>query len=330
MCTGIQLKAEDDSIIFARTLEFGIDLHSDVLVVPRNHKLKASCDNAHEWTTKYGMVGANAEKQPIIVDGVNEKGLTANLFYFAGYADFQKVDASEKTLSSVDLGTWILSNCANVAEIKEAIHKIKVSNANFKPWGIMCPTHYIFNDPTGACLVVEYLKGELNMYDNPLGVITNAPHFEWHMINCSNYVNLGPKNYESLTIDGNEIPHPGEGSGLLGMPGDFTPASRFIRAMVFKHTVLTSKNAHDTMLEAFHILNNFDIPRGSIRAEHDGKEYTDHTQWTSAIDCTNKRYYFHNYDNRNIRMIDLNKCDLDAKAIRTFVMEKENPIEALV
>lgn len=330
MCTGIQLKAEDGSVIFARTLEFGFDIHSSVIVIPRNHTLKAHCDHGHEWKSKYAVVGANAENLPLIADGVNEKGLTGSLFYFAEYAGYQSVAPGEASLASVDLATWFLTQCATVAEVKDAINQVKISNAVFKEWGITCPVHYIFNDTSGACLVVEYIDGKINTYDNKLGVFTNSPSFDWHLINCGNYVNIRAKNYDTLTLNGKEIHATGQGTGFLGLPGDFTPTSRFVRAAAFKHTSMPTKNAHETMLQAFHILNNFDIPVGSVRSEVDGVTYNSQTLWTSCMDISNQRYYFHSYDNRAIRMIDLHKCDLDADEILTFTMHGENKIEELV
>ncbi len=329
MCTGLQLKADDGSIVFARTMEFGIDINSEVIVIPRNHALKAHCDNGHEWQSKYAVVGANAEGLPLIADGVNEKGLAGGLFYFAKYAGYQAVDKGESALTSVDLATWMLTQYASVAEVKEAVQKIKVSDAIFKKWGFTLPVHYIFNDPTGACLVIEYIDGKINLHDNKLGVFANTPDFNWHLTNCSNYINLRPKDYDPIELSGNEVHGTGHGSGFLGMPGDFTPASRFIRVAAFKHTSAPTKDAHDTMLQAFHILNNFDIPFGAVRAETDGVIYTSSTLWTSAQDCTHQRYYFHTYDNRRIRFVDLNQCDLNAKDIRHFSMLSEAVVEAL-
>jgi choloylglycine hydrolase len=121
----------------------------------------------------------------------------------------------------------------------------------------------------------------------------------------------------------------GQGSGMLGLPGDFTPPSRFVRAVAFSQSALPVETAQEGVLQAFHILNQFDIPKGAARATENGKTWADFTMWTSASDLKNHRYYFHTFESRQIRMIDLNKMDLNAKQIKTFPMDQQEVIEDL-
>ena len=157
--------------------------------------------------------------------------------------------------------------------------------------------------------------------------MTNSPTFDWHMTNLSNYVNLTVTNVPTVDVGGKEIKGLGQGSGMLGMPGDFTPPSRFVRAVAFSKSALPVETAREGVLQAFHILNQFDIPKGAARGLEHGKEVADYTLWTSASDLKNLRYHFRTFDNSRIRMIDLKAVDFDAKEIRTISMKGEEQIE---
>jgi choloylglycine hydrolase len=262
----------------------------------------------------------NGVGQPVLFDGLNEKGLAAGTFYFptsAGYMPYTPADAG-KTIAQWELGSWILENFANVAEVKANIASIVVPAVVFGAWGFAPEAHYIVQDASGSSIVIEYVGGKLNVHDNPLGVITNSPAFDWHMTNLRNYVNFSMTNAAPVKLGSVKLEPFGQGSGMLGLPGDFTPPSRFVRAVAFSQSVLPSQTGEDAVLEAFHILNQFDIPKGAAR-EHEKDEHgnvlADYTIWTSANDLKAKRFYFRTYENSQIRMIDLMKMDLDAKDI---------------
>jgi len=337
-CTGIRLTAEDGSVIHARTLEFAVDLKSDVIVIPRGYSRTGSTPDGKEglkWQSKYASVGANGVGVPFIFDGLNEKGLAMGLFYFptaAGYMDYKADDAS-KTIAPWEIGSWILENFATTKEVKENISKVVVPDVVFPAWGFSPPVHYVVHDASGESIVIEYFDGQLHVFDNPLGVITNSPTFDWHMTNLRNYVNFSFTNSPPVELGSVKITPFGQGSGMLGMPGDFTPPSRFVRATAFSQSVLPSKTGRDAVLEAFHILNNFDIPKGAAR-DHEKDKYgnivADYTIWTSANDLKAKRFYFRTYDNSQIRMVDLNKMNLDAKEITTISMKGDEVIKELL
>jgi choloylglycine hydrolase len=163
-------------------------------------------------------------------------------------------------------------------------------------------------------------------------VITKSPTFDWHMTNLRNYVNFSMTNVPPIKLGTVVLKPFGQGTGMLGMPGDFTPPSRFVRAVAFSQSVLPSKTGHDAIIEAFHILNQFDIPKGSAR-EHEKDEHgnvvADYTLWTSAIDLKAKQYFFRTYDNSEIRMIDLMKMNLDAKDIVKISIEGDEVIRPI-
>jgi choloylglycine hydrolase len=251
------------------------------------------------------------------------------LFYFPGFAKYQEVKADDfgKALAPWELGSFLLGTCSDVKEGVAAAKSVRVGAVVQKDMGFVPPVHFIVTDATGNSVVLEYIGGELKVHANPLGVMSNSPTFDWHMTNLSNYVTMSVKNIEKIDLAGKEIKGLGQGSGMLGLPGDFTPPSRFVRAVAFSKSALPVEKAKDGVLQAFHILNQFDIPKGAARGIEHGKEVSDYTLWTSAADLKNLRYYFRTFDNGRIRMIDMKAVDLDAKGIKTISMKGEEQIE---
>jgi choloylglycine hydrolase len=331
-CTGITIKPRDGSIIFARTLEFAMEIRSNIIVVPRGKDYVGTAPGDRpglRWTTKYGFVGANAFDLPVTVDALNENGLYVGLFYFPGCATYQELKPEDvgNALAPWELGAFLLGTCADVREALTAARSVRVGPTVQKDMGFVPGVHFIATDSSGSSVVLEHVGGELRIHQNPLGVLTNSPAFDWHMTNLSNYVNMTVSNVPAIDVGGSVIRGFGQGSGMLGIPGDFTPPSRFVRAVAFSRSALPVATAREGVLQAFHILNQFDIPRGAARGLERGIEVADYTQWTSASDLKNTRYYFRSYENSRIRMIDLKVVDWAATKIRTIPIKGGEQIE---
>lgn len=336
-CTGIRLIAEDGTVVHARTMEFANDIHSEVMMIPRGYARTGTTPDGKEglkWKAKYASVGCNGVGLPVLFDGLNEKGLAAGMFYFptsAGYMPYTAADAG-KTIAQWEVGSWILENFATVEEVKANIGNIVVPAVVFSGWGFAPEAHYIVHDASGKSIVIEYVGGKLNVHDNPLGVLTNSPTFDWHMTNLRNYLNFSMTNAPPVQLGPIKLLPTGQGSGMLGLPGDFTPPSRFVRAVAFSQSVFKPKTGDDAVLEAFHVLNQFDIPKGAAR-EHEKDEHgnflADYTIWTSVSDLKAKRFYFRTYENSQIRMVDLMKINLDAKDITKISMKGAESIKSL-
>jgi choloylglycine hydrolase len=326
-CTGLFLENLSHGYVYARTLEFGQDLHSKILCIPRAYPYTSPTPSSDKgglaWKTKYAVIGANAFDFPFIVDGVNEKGLAGGLFYFPEFAQYQDVTPKNyaQSLPMWELLTWLLTNFSTIQEIKTELPKIYVSKAAVPGIKEVPPAHLIVHDSSGKSLVIEYVKGKLHLHDNPLGVITNSPNFDWHLTNIRNYINLSPINAKETTMAGITFSQLGQGSGMLGLPGDFTPPSRFVRITSFTQAAPKMKTELDGINQAFHILNNFDIPKGSV-ADRNG--VLEDTQWTSAIDMKNKTFYIKTYENFQLQKIDLMAQDLNAKKLKAFELKTHN------
>jgi choloylglycine hydrolase len=266
---------------------------------------------------------------PVTLDGLNEKGLHVGLFYFPGFAKYQEIRPEDvnHALAPWELGIFLLSTCSNVDEAVTAANSVRVGNVVQPDLGIVPPAHFIVTDAHGNCVVLEHINGELKVYKNPLGIMSNSPSFDWHMTNLSNYVNMSVNNIPHIQLEGREVKGLGQGTGMLGLPGDFTPPSRFVRAAAFTNSALPVDTAHEGILQTFHILNQFDIPKGAARGIEHGQEVADYTLWTSAADLKNVRFYYRTYQNSRIRMVDLNTSDFDAKDIKTISMQGDEQIE---
>lgn len=321
-CTGIMLRNADGSIVHGRTVEFGIPLEITYAVVPRNYNFTGltPLGDGKKWTSKYGVLGAIVFGNLGVMDGMNEKGLAIGAFYFPTEAEYTPTTAENqsKSMSSIDFSTWILTQFADVDEVKAAVDggEAIVAPTLLPGWPqTVQPFHWVVYDKSGKSIVIEPVKGKLVVTDNPLGVLTNSPTFDWHMTNLRNYISLDPLGVPQVDVDGKALQAFGMGNGLMGLPGDFTPPSRFVRAAVFSATNFKAPNAKSGIFDGFHVLNNFDIPYGSVREKVDGKTHGDQTIFTTMRDPQNLRIYYKTYDDQTIRMVDLKRFDLDAKDV---------------
>ena len=334
-CTGITLNAKDGSVVRGRTGEFGTILNIRMIVIPKGLTMDGGAvkgAKAKAWTSKHGVVGVNACGETAALDGLNDAGLSVGAFYFPDYADYPEVTATDdgNVVNPLNFVNYLLTSCASVEEVRKAAGTIKVAGAALKDWGGMVPPfHWIATDRSGKSIVIEPVEGKLVIHDNPLGVITNSPTFDWHMTNLRNFIYLNPLNVPPVKLDGIKFDQLGQGSGLGGMPGDFTPPSRFVRAAVFSQSVFPVQTGREAVLEAFHILNQFDIPRGAAVGMVDGKREADITQATMVADLKNLKFYVHNYYSRRIKMIDLSRADFGGSKIIQIDLPTEETIDDL-
>lgn len=321
-CTSFLLRTSDGGSVYGRTMEFGFQLDSKAVVIPRAHALAATGPDGkpgRAWTSTYAAVGLNAFGEPVLTDGMNEKGLAGGILYFPDYVGYTEAFTADpaKAMAPWDFLTYALTSFATVAEVKAAMDGVQIVGVAQPGLGFVPPFHYTLHDATGASIVVEPVDGILKVYDNPLGVMTNAPTFDWHMTNLKNYVKLSPFDAPPLELRGATVSSLGQGSGLLGMPGDATPPSRFIRALGYVMSVGEVPSGDASVRLAEHVLNNFDIPVGWIRGtpgQNDGP--LEFTQWSTVADLSNHRYYVKTYEDQVLRGIDLMSFDLDATEIR--------------
>ena len=333
-CTGITLKSKDGAVIAARTIEWAESVMNNMyVVVPRNQELQSLTPSGMDGVTfkaKHGFVGLAVEQKEFMVEGINEKGLSAGLFYFPNYGKYQPYDETKKgqCLADFQVVSYVLAECSNVDEVKEALSKVRIINIDPRSSTV----HWRFTEPSGRQVVLEIVDEVMHFYENPLGVLTNSPGIEWHWTNLNNYINLQPGNAPEHSFGPLDMKNLGHGSGLLGLPGDFTPPSRFVRAAFFQLTAPQQPTARESVVQAFHLLNNFDIPTGTeLPWGKASVELPSATQFTVASDTHNRMLYYRTMYNSNIRCIDLATIDFDQVKYHSEPLDKEKkqPIEMI-
>ena len=224
---------------------------------------------------------------------------------------------------------------ATSEETRAGMAEVRVVPVVEDALGFPPPVHFIVTDASGQATVIEYLDGALTIFDAPLGVITNSPSYDWHMTNLRNYVNLSAVAIPTKNVDELEFSPLGAGSGMIGLPGDFTPPSRFIRAVAFAKTARPTETGQETIYELFRILDNFNVPLGAAEGSELGGDVggmRSATLWTTAIDTKNLKLYYHTMHNRRVRMVDLNAIDfgeLDEVTFLPLDREKRQDVEAV-
>jgi choloylglycine hydrolase len=339
-CTSFRIESEDGAILIGRSMEFGMQLNSTVMLVPRGFRFVSRGPGGKEglsWRGKYGFVAMNGKGMDIATDGLNEAGLSMHMLLLPGYAKYEAVGAqdSARALAHTELGNWILSNFSSVEEVKKAIDDVLVFRYELPGIGFV-PVHYAVHDSKNA-LVIEYVDGQRHVYDNPVGVLTNSPPFDWQLTNLRNYLNLTNLNVDALKLGSYTLQPIGQGTGLLGIPGDYTPPHRFIRATALAYAAVRPSSAAEGVNLAFHILNNVDIPLGAVAdrasttsgtapARMRGLDY-DLTQWVTVSDLANKVYYFRTYRNLAPRKLELKNLAFSGKTIQHIAIDTVEQIE---
>lgn len=333
-CTGVRTESVDGDYFRGRTMEFAVPLPSDVVVIPAGWSYTGTTPDGSpgkQWESKYPVVGANALGLPQVIDGVNGEGLSVALFYFANFVEYQTPDSYENALAPWEFSTWMLGSFATVEEVRESLDQVRVCAVVMeefgellgKPEGFVPPGHFLVMDSSGDCITIEHIGGEMIVTDNPTGILTNCPSFDWQLTNLSNYVNLSPLNAEPTEIAGLAVSPVSMGSGLLGIPGDFTAPSRFVRSAIFSGATPPAESAREGVLQTFRLLHQFDIPLGASRVrgtdDQTGPVY-DTTLWSTVTDLSRSRYYFRTFQDSRIKMVDLNAMDLSGDNLHTYPM----------
>ena len=334
-CTGISLPSSDGGNVVARTVEWAATpMQCGYVVSPRKHKQRSYTPdgaNGMEFESKYGYVGIYTEYEPFVVEGVNETGLSAGLFFFPQYGEYApyKPEDSARTLCDMQFVSWVLSQFSSIDEVKQALGSVSLVTLNHKIGSV----HWRITQPDGKMVVLEVVGGVPQFYDNELGVLTNSPGFPWHMTNLDNYVNLRPGAASDYSLTtGVELRAIGGGSGMIGLPGDFTPPSRFVRAAFFNATAPKWNTSWEAVQQAFHILNNFDIPIGIQFPKGQAPAgMMSATQFTAATDQKAMRFYYRTAYNSSIRCIDLKSVDFAKVKYQSHPLDdvKEEPVQML-
>lgn len=305
MCTAATYKTKD--FYFGRTLDYEFSYGDEVTITPRNFPLtfreKGTVDS------HYAMIGMAhvADNTPLYYEAVNEKGLGMAGLNFVGNAVYFDRAEGKDNVAQFEFIPWILCQCDNVKEARKLIENINLLNTPFSPKFPVAQLHWIIADKEEAITVESVAEG-IRVYDNPVGVLTNNPPFDKQMFNLNNYMCLTARSPENTFAKGLELNRYSRGMGALGLPGDLSSQSRFVRVAFVKMNSVSGSGEKESVSQFFHILNSVDQQRGCCILEGDKCEIT---IYTCCCNADKGIYYYTSYDNHQITAVDMNKENLD-------------------
>lgn len=327
MCTALTLKTPDGYHLFGRNMDLEYTFGQHPIVVPRKFEYIDKISGEMKQT-KYAIVGMASvvENHPLFAEAVNEKGLgCAGLNFPAAYWEKEAVEGMEN-MPPYDLIPWITGNFETIDELRPHLDKVNLVGVPFAE-NLQLPTlHWIVTDLTGKSIVIEKTKEAFKVYDNPVGVMTNAPSFDWHTTNLSQYMNVIPTQPQARNWSDLELKPIGSGTGAIGLPGDFSSPSRFVRVAFLRAKIVIENKENDGIVEFFHILNNVAMVKGGVITADNKNEIT---QYTSCMCQEKGLYYYKTYDNNQINVVDMNKVDLDSNEIKIFPYNDTQVFNAL-
>ena len=262
------------------------------------------------------------EEFPLYYDAVNEKGLGIAGLNFVGNA-FYREEAEEKdNVAQFEFIPWILCQCSTVKEARKLVEKTNILNEQFNDKLPVAQLHWIIADKE-ECIVVESVKEGIKIYDNPVGVLTNNPPFDKQMFALNNYRNLSTKTPENTFAKGLDLSQYSRGMGAIGLPGDLSSQSRFVRVAFTKMNSISGDSEKESVSQFFHILNSVDQQRGCCEVD-DGKYEI--TLYTSCCNTDKGIYYYTTYDNHQITAIDMHRENLDGDKIIKYPLITDEQI----
>lgn len=309
MCTAATYKTDD--FYFGRTLDNECSYGEEIAVTPRNYPLKFRTKGT--IGTHYAMIGMAhiAEDYPLYYDAVNEKGLCAAGLNFVGNAYYRGIIPGKDNIAQFELIPWLLSQCGTVREVRGLLADISIADIPFSREMPPAQLHWLIADRTEA-ITLESVREGIRIYDNPAGVLTNNPPFDEQLFNLSNYMHVSAREPQNLFSDKLPLKTYCRGMGGLGLPGDLTSQSRFVRAAFVKMNSVSGKSEGESVGQFFHILGSVDQQRGCC--DLGGGKY-EVTLYTSCCNADKGIYYYTTYENHRISAVDMHREELDGSSL---------------
>ncbi len=321
MCTAATYKTKD--FYFGRTLDYEFSYKDEVTITPRNFPFhfieKGNID------THYAIIGMAyvTENYPLYYDAINEKGLAMAGLNFVGNAVYKEKIEGYDNIAQFEFIPWILSQCATVKEAQVLLEKISLLNIPFNDQLPLAQLHWIIADSEEA-ITVESVKEGIKIYENPVGILTNNPPFDKQVFELNNYMHLSAKSPENKFSTDLNLETYSRGMGAIGLPGDLSSQSRFIRATFVKMNSVSSNTENESVSQFFHILNSVDQQRGCCELENGEYEIT---IYTSCCNTNKGIYYYTTYNNHQITAINMHNENLDTSELITYPIIKEEQIK---
>lgn len=320
MCTAATYRTQD--FYFGRTLDYEFSYGDEVTVTPRCYPFVFRHMGRMEH--HYAMIGMAyvAGDYPLYYDAVNEKGLGMAGLNFVGNAVYGDAVPGMDNVAQFEFIPWILGQCASVSEAKVLLGRVNLINTPFSPELPLAQLHWLIADKEQA-ITVEAVREGLRIYENPVGVLTNNPPFEEQMFQLNNYMHLSPRSPQNLFSDKLPLHTYSRGMGALGLPGDLSSQSRFVRVAFTKMNAISGDSESESVSQFFHILGSVEQQRGCCEVG-DGK--FEITIYTSCCNASKGIYYYTTYDNHQITAVDMHREALDGTALARYPLIREEQI----
>ncbi len=303
---------------FGRTLDFDFSYQESVTITPRAYPLHFR--KVQDLKTHYAMIGMAyvVADYPLYYDATNEKGLSMAGLYFAGNADYKQEKSHYDNVAPFEFIPWILGQCSNIAQARRMLGRVNLIEEHFSKELPLSPLHWIISDRSGS-LTVESVKDGLKIYDNPVGVLTNNPSFDYQMFHLNNYRKLSIDTPENTFSDKLDLATYSRGMGAMGLPGDLSSMSRFVKVAFTKMNSLSGDSESESISQFFHILGSVEQQRGCVRM---GEGQYEITLYTSCCNTDRGIYYYTTYENHQITAVDMHREELDGDRLVAYPLVK--------
>lgn len=320
MCTAITYKTKNH--YFGRNLDLEYSYHETITITPRNYPFKFR--NRKTLNQHYAMIGMAyvQDDYPLYYEATNEKGLSMAGLNFPDNAYYPNYDETKDNVSPFEFIPWILSQCERVEDAEQLLASINLYHENYSDELPLSPLHWIISDEH-CSIIVEPLKEGLKIYENPVGVLTNNPTFDYHLFNLNNYIHLNKAQPNNTFSDWLALKPYSRGMGAMGLPGDASSMSRFVRAAFIKLNSISNDSEAESVSQFFHILKAVEMPKGSVELADDVYEYT---IYSSCCNTTKGIYYYTTYDHHQICAVHMHHENLNSNQLITYPLLKEDEI----
>ena len=312
MCTAATYQTK--GFYMGRTLDYEFSYGDEITVTPRNYEFQFR--HMGSVSSHYAMIGMAhvAGDYPLYYDAMNEKGLGMAGLNFVGNAVFQEVDDTRNNVAQFEFILWILCQCATLEEAKKLLSRMNLVGTPFSPQLPTAQLHWLIADKTGS-LTVECMADGLHIYDNPVGVLTNNPPFDKQLFHLNDFMHLSPKQPENTFSQDLNLQSYSRGMGALGLPGDLSSASRFVRVAFTKLNSRSGNSENESVSQFFHILGSVDQQRGCCEVANGKYEIT---LYTSCCSADTGIYYYTTYENHQISGVNMYRENLDGDTLTRY------------
>lgn len=320
MCTAATYRTKDH--YFGRNMDFDFSYNETVTITPRNfpfHFRKVADMDSHYALIGMAMV---SDDYPLYYDATNEKGLSIAGLHFAGYAEYKAEVPGKDNVASFELIPWILGQCAEISDVRKLLSRLNLVDISFSDEFPVAPLHWMISDKEES-IVVECVKEGLKVYDNPAGVLTNNPPFEQQLFNLRNYMQISNQSPQNTFSDKLQLEPYSRGMGGLGLPGDLSSVSRFVKAAFTRLNSCSGDSESESVSQFFHILESVYQQRGCVDV---GEEEYEITIYSSCCNTDKGIYYYTTYENSQITGVDMYKEDLEGKELVSYALVKGQQI----